>query len=42
MPLTSINFDTPLRGSTNTLLEVVTLTSATGGVFVNVQGHVAV
>lgn len=38
MPLTTVNFDPPLKGSTNTLLEIVTLSSATGGVFVNVQG----
>lgn len=35
-----IVFQTPLKGSANTLLEVVTLTaSATGGVFVNAQGY---
>lgn len=33
-------FDPPLRGSPNTLLEVVTLTAVTGGVYVNAQGFV--
>ena len=37
----SINFQTPLRGSADTLLEVATLTATvTGGVYVNVQGYV--
>ncbi len=37
-----ISFSTPLRGSANTLLEVVTLTaSVTGAVYVNAQGYVA-
>ncbi len=35
------SFDPPLRGTANTLLEVVTLTSVTGGVYVNAQGFVA-
>jgi hypothetical protein len=35
----SIHFRTPLRSSINTLLEVVTLSSVTGGVFVNAQGY---
>lgn len=35
-------FDPPLRGTANTLLEVVTLTaSTTGGVWVNAQGYAA-
>lgn len=35
----SINFADPLKGSVNTLLEVVTLTaSLTGGVYMNAQG----
>lgn len=35
-----IPFDPPLKGSVNTLLEVVTLTaSVTGGVFVNATGY---
>lgn len=38
MPLTTVNFDPPIAGSTNTLLEVVTLTGVTGGVYVNAQG----
>lgn len=38
----SINFPTPLAGTANTLLEIVTLTaSVTGGVFVNAQGFTA-
>ena len=41
LPLTTINFRTPLKGSINTLLEVVTLTGVTGGVYVNAQGFVA-
>jgi hypothetical protein len=39
MPLMAINFQSPLVGSPNTLLEVVTLTAVTGGVFVNAQGY---
>ena len=36
---TPINFNPPLRGTANTLLEVVTLTATiTGGVFVNATG----
>lgn len=41
LPLTNIEFPTPLRGTANTLLEVVTLTAVTGGVYVNVQGFIA-
>jgi hypothetical protein len=38
----SINFQTPLRGTANTLLEVVTLTaSGTGAVYFNAQGYAA-
>jgi hypothetical protein len=38
----SINFQTPLRGTANTLLEVVTLTaSGTGAVYFNAQGFTA-
>lgn len=37
---TTIIFPTPLRGSSNTLLEVVTLSATvTGGVFFNAQGY---
>jgi hypothetical protein len=36
------NFDVPLAGSANTLLEVVTLTAVTGGVYVNAQGFSSV
>lgn len=41
LPLTPIEFPVPIKGSANTLLEVVTLTQSTGGVYVNVQGFVA-
>lgn len=41
LPLTSIEFDPPLRGTAATLLEVATLTAVTGGVYVNVQGYSA-
>ena len=35
-----LNFDPPLRGSANTLVEIVTLTaSVTGGVYCNLQGY---
>lgn len=40
LPLTDIQFPTPLRGSPATLLEVATLTaSVTGAVYVNAQGY---
>jgi hypothetical protein len=38
-PIMSVNFQSPLVGSPNTLLEVVTPTSVTGDVFVNAQGY---
>lgn len=39
----TVNFDPPLKGTANTLLEVVTLTaSGTGAVFVNAQGYTGV
>jgi len=41
LPLVSINFQTPLKGSPGNLLEVVTLTAVTGGVYVNAQGFTA-
>ena len=41
LPLMAINFQSPLVGSPNTLLEIVTLTAVTGGVFVNAQGYAA-
>lgn len=42
LPITNIFLATPIRGTANTLLEVVTLTaSVTGGVFVNAQGYQA-
>jgi hypothetical protein len=41
LPLTTIVFQNALRGSPGTLLEVVTLSSATGGVYFNAQGYVA-
>ena len=37
----TFNFDVPLRGSPGNLLEVVTLTAVTGGVYVNCQGFTA-
>lgn len=36
-----VSFPVPLRGSANTLLEAVTLTAVTGGVYVDCQGYVA-
>lgn len=36
-----ISFGTPLKGTANTLLEVVTLTAVTGNVYVNAQGYAA-
>lgn len=38
---TLVTFDPPLRGSANTLLEVVTLTAVTGGVYINATGFTA-
>ena len=35
----SVHFRTPIQGSINTLLEVVTLSAVTGGVYVNAQGY---
>lgn len=40
MPTTHINFQPQLRGSLNTLLEIVTITGVTGNVLVNCQGYV--
>jgi hypothetical protein len=37
----NVQFPVPLRGTANTLLEVVTLTAVTGDVLVNAQGFVA-
>ena len=37
----TFNFDVPLRGSPGNLLEVVTLTAVTGGIYINCQGFVA-
>ena len=34
-----IGFQEPLQGSQGNLLEVVTLTAVTGGVYVNAQGY---
>lgn len=39
--LEPVVFPTPLKTTANTLLEVVTLTAVTGGVYVNCQGYVA-
>lgn len=41
LPTVSIPFESPLKGTANTLLEVVTLTASTGGVYVNAQGFTA-
>jgi hypothetical protein len=41
LALTDIEFETPLQGSPTNLLEVVTLTAVTGGVYVNAQGYAA-
>jgi hypothetical protein len=38
MPLTGFTFPVPLKGSVNTLLEVITLTAVTGDVLFNAQG----
>lgn len=38
---TTIAFPTPLRGTAATLLEIVTLTAVTGGVYANLQGYTA-
>ena len=41
-PVTSVVFQTPLKSTANTLLEIATLTaSITGSVYVNAQGYVA-
>lgn len=41
LPVTTLFFEPPLKGTAATLMEVVTLTaSVTGGVFVNAQGFV--
>jgi len=40
LPLTNIEFPTPLRGTAATLVEFVTLTaSVTGAVFISAQGY---
>jgi hypothetical protein len=38
---TAIYFDPPLKGTAATLMEVVTLTAVTGGVYVNATGYIA-
>ena len=35
----TVNFEPPLRGTANTLTEIVTLTAVTGGVYCNLQGY---
>lgn len=35
----TINFEPPLQGTANTLVEIVTLTAVTGGVYCNLQGY---
>lgn len=39
LPPTNIVFQSPLIGTANTLVEVVTLTAVTGGVYINCQGN---
>ena len=41
MPLVAFNFQSPLQGSPGSLVEVVTLSAVTGGVYVNAQGYTA-
>jgi hypothetical protein len=41
LPLVAFNFQSPLQGSPGNLLEVVTLSAVTGGVWVNAQGYTA-
>lgn len=41
LPVTTINFDPPLKGTAATLMEVITLTAVTGGVYVDAQGFTA-
>lgn len=41
LPLTSIRFTTPLRGTAATLIEFLTITNVTGGVYVNARGYQA-
>jgi hypothetical protein len=42
LPLTQINFEDPIKGTANTLLEFVTLTaSGAGAVYINAQGYIA-
>jgi len=41
LPLVAFNFQSPLQGSSGNLLEVVTLSAVTGGVWVNAQGYTA-
>lgn len=38
LPLTNIDFAVPLKGTANTLLEIITLTAVTGDVLVSLQG----
>lgn len=38
LPALGLYFETPLKGTAGNLLEIVTLSAATGGVFVNAQG----
>jgi hypothetical protein len=41
LALMNVNLPSPLKSTANTLLEVVTLTAVTGGVYVNAQGYIA-
>ncbi len=38
LPVVTLDFNVPLKGTAGNLLEVVTLTGVTGGVYVNLQG----
>jgi hypothetical protein len=40
MPTTGYRFDPPLKGTANTLVEIITLTAVTGAVLVNCQGYI--
>jgi hypothetical protein len=42
LPTTTIQISPPLRSTSNTVLQLATLTAVTGGIYVNAQGHVEV
>jgi hypothetical protein len=41
LPLVAFNFQSPLQSSPGNLLEAVTLSAVSGGVWINVQGYTA-